>query len=99
MTNILGGRIAPAVSLCLLVVLSAGPAGAVNPVVPADGDPGQMICANCKPNTQTFTGNATGGSVLPNGDGSSNAEMAYSVPNDGSTYSGTSQVIIKDANG
>jgi hypothetical protein len=98
MTNMLRGRLATAAaSLCLLLAVSAGPASAV---LPDDYiNDGQGICTNCQPNVKTKTGNATGGSVSDNGDGSANATMTYSVPNDGDVYTGTSQVIVKDANG
>jgi uncharacterized protein (DUF2147 family) len=72
----------------------------VNQVVTNNED-GSMTCANCKPpqNTTTTTGSATGGTITQNGDGSQNAAMNYTTPNDGGVYSGTSEVIVKDANG
>jgi hypothetical protein len=99
MTKTLHGRLTTGLaSLYLLTTLSVGPAGAVDEVATGDQS-GQMICANCKPNTQTKAGNAVSGSVTDNGNGSANASMVYSVPNDGDTYSGTSEVVVKDASG
>src|SRR6202011_1336516 len=95
------GLLATAVaSLCLMAQISLGPASAANPAATGNED-GSMMCGNCKPapNTVTTTGTATGGSVTQNPDGSANALMVYNTPNDGDTYSGTSQVIIKDGNG
>ena len=104
MTDMVRGRLATAVaSLCLLVALPVEPASATLPVASAGDGGGGGICANCgttaRPNTQTTTGSATRGSAVSNGNGSSNTSMTYSLPNDGGAYSGTSEVIIKDANG
>ena len=104
MIAIVRSRLATAVaSLGLLAQLSTGPATASLPVTGAGGGGGGGICANCgstaKPNTQTTTGNATGGSATQNGNGSSNISMTYALPNDGGAYSGTSEVIVKDASG
>ncbi|HEV2738527.1 MAG TPA: hypothetical protein VGU66_08110 [Candidatus Elarobacter sp.] len=98
MMNMLRGRTATALaSLCLLLAATAGPASAVLPEDIAND--GMGLCANCKANTQTKTGNATGGYVHDNGNGYSNTAMSYVPPNDGTQYSGTVSITINDANG
>jgi hypothetical protein len=52
------------------------------------------------PNATTKDGTATGGSVAQNADGkTADANMFYTTPNDGSTYTGTYTVISYDENG
>ncbi len=101
MTNTLRGRLATVTaSLCLSLAVSIAPVDAINQVAPGDGDTGSMICANCgPPNQATTTGNASGGSVTDNGNGTQNTSMAYAPPNDGSVYSGTVSITVNDANG
>jgi hypothetical protein len=99
MTNLLRGRLATAlISLSLLLAVSSGAAVAINQVMPGDGDNGGMICANCgPPNRATTTGNATGGSVTNNGNGTQNTSMSYAPPNDGTVYTGTVSITVNDA--
>jgi hypothetical protein len=99
MTNLMRGRLATAmVSLSLLLAVNVATADAINQVMP--GDNGGMICANCgPPNRATTTGNATGGTVTNNGNGTQNTSMSYVPPNDGTVYTGTVSITVNDANG
>lgn len=96
-----GGRLAVAVvTLTLVTLASVTQVEAVNPVMP--GDPGGgMICKSCgtNVNVQQTSGTATSGYANSNGDGTANVGMAYSTPNDGTTYSGTSSIVVTDQNG
>jgi hypothetical protein len=85
------------VSLCL--AFSASMASASQPVLPGDPGGGWMGGGHGTPNQTSKDGNATGGSVSQNSDGSSSATMNYTTPNDGSNYSGTYTATSYDADG
>jgi hypothetical protein len=86
------------VSLCLAFGASA--ASASNPVLPADPGGGWLGGGHGTPANQTTKdGNATGGNVSQNADGTSSATMNYTTPNDGSTYTGSYTVTSYDSNG
>ncbi|MDP9106196.1 MAG: hypothetical protein M3N49_09705 [Candidatus Eremiobacteraeota bacterium] len=85
------------VSFCLAL----GPSVVLAAIPVATGDPGGgwMGGGHGNANTTTTSGNATGGNVSANGDGTASATMNYTTPNDGSTYSGQYTVTSYDANG
>lgn len=92
------GRIAAAlVSLCL--ALGASVASASQPVLPGDSGGGWLVGGHGTPNQKSKDGNATGGSVSQNSNGSSSATMTYTTPNDGSNWSGSYTVTAYDADG
>lgn len=101
MTNFSSRRAASAVlAFAIMALASASLAGAVEQV--ATGDPGgTMMCKNCGPNVnvQTKSGTATGGYANANGDGTTNIGMGYTTPNDGTTYTGTSSIVVTDGDG
>lgn len=98
MKNLSSSRFAVAlVSFCLAMGVSI--ASAAQPVAPGDPGGGWMGGGHGNANTTTTSGNATGGSVSQNSDGTSSANMTYNTPNDGSSYSGNYTVTSYDQNG
>lgn len=96
------------VSLCLAFGATAAAASpprsvvpAVQPVMPADPGGGWAAPPNggAQPNTTTTSGNATGGQVLQNADGTSDTVMFYVTPNDGSIYGGSYTITTYDSSG
>lgn len=85
----------------LFLALTSAAAMADLPVQTADPDGGMTYHAGATPpNTTSKDGNATAGSVEQNSDGkTADANMYYTTPNDGSTYSGSYTVTSYDQNG
>ena len=101
MTNLMTrSRLAAGLASLFLEVVSSA-AIAATPVTTADPEGGVTYNAGATPpNTVTTDGTTTGGSVQQNSDGTTaDANMYYTSPSDGSTYTGTGTVTSYDQNG
>jgi hypothetical protein len=98
-TSFRGGRLPAAVVSICLVGSAALPARAIDMVL--TGDPGgSMTCYNCGANNRTQkSGSAVSGYADGNDDGTANAGMGYTTPNDGTTYSGTLSIVTTASDG
>lgn len=101
MTNLITRNRVAAGLASLFLALTSTAAMAEFTVQTADPDGGVTYHAGATPpNTTTTDGTATGGSVQQNSDGTTaDANMYYTSPSDGSTYTGTGTVTSYDQNG